>query len=246
MAALLVYAGVKGYKKYQAKKSNLSAGDQNKSRKDRKFISRLGIPSVASANIVPGAEESADDWQPPQYELYEGKASLEPPHYTAPYSPQDVGVPRRTASSPPVMLGITLCESPTTPPSELEGESPVELEGESPFDCGIPDRAELPGDSPVDHISQLTKPAGGEQYLGPMSPAPLHVVKRSSSPLPPPGEEPGMTYSSDEGEDYDENYDSTRRSAYLMVPSSAEELSDFEPPPIPLKSSARKLRVPLS
>lgn len=235
MAAILVYAGVKGYRKYQAKRANSSAGNEKKSRKNRKSISDLVIPSITSANIFPASDETTDDSQPPQYELYEKKASFEPPNYTAPYSLDGIGAPTRTAPPPPVMLGLTLCESPITPTSELDGDSPIDFRSSS--------RSELQGPSPVDRLSQAFETAGDESFAEPMSPAPLHVVKRGSSPLPPLDEEPDMTYSSDESEDCEETHHAPERSTYLEVPKSAEELLDFEPPPIPPKSPARRLRV---
>jgi len=234
MAAILVYAGVKGYQKYQTKKANSSAGSQNKSRKNRKSISSLVIPSVASAHIIPGSEEYSDDLQPPQYALYEKEASFETPYYTAPFSPDSIGIPTRSAPPPPVMLGITLCESPITPTS-VDDNSPVESRSSY--------RSEIQGDSSFDCSNEVFELAGDDPFLEPMSPAPLNVVKRSSSPLPQLHEEPDMTYSSDENEDCEESHRPRERSTYLEVPRSATDLLDFEPPPIPPKSPARKARV---
>jgi hypothetical protein len=241
MAAILVYAGVKGYKKYQAKRCNSTSGEQNKSRKNRKSISSLVLPSVASANIVPGGENFTDDLQLPQYELYEEKASLQPANYTAPYSPDSIRAPTRTAPPPPVMLGLTLCESPVTPSSELESE----LGGDPPIDLRSRNRNHLQSDSLIDRPSDVFVQVldYDEVFPEPLSPAPLHVVKRRSSPLPPPEEELETVYSSDESEEIVRSHRDTEGSTYLEVPMSNEELLDFEPPPIPPKSPARRLRL---
>ena len=235
MAAILVYAGVKSYQKFQTKKANSTAENQKKSRKNRKSISSLVIPSVASAHIIPGYEETMEDSQPPQYELYEEKALFTTPIYTAQYSPDTLGAPTRMAPPPPVMLGLTLCESPVTPTSELDADSEIDFRGSS--------GEELREDCPVYRLSQAFEIASEEPFDEPTSPAPLHVVKRDTSPLPPLDEEPGMTYSSDENEDCDERHRVPERSTYLEVPRSAEQLWYFEPPPIPPKSPARKLRA---
>jgi len=235
MASILVYAGVKGYKKYQLKRANSLAGDQTKSKKNRKSISSLIIPSIASAHIVPGGEEFTSDVRPPQYELYEEKASLESPNYTAPYSPDSLWPPTRSAPAAPVMLGLTLCESPSTPISELDGGSPIEFRSPSP--------SELQGDDPINHSRRVFELAADEQSSGAMSPAPLNVVKRASSPLPPLDDEPDMTYSSDDSEEGEDWHRNSNRAPYLEVPKSAEELLDFDPPPIPARSPARKLRA---
>jgi hypothetical protein len=227
MASILIYAGVQGYKKYQLKRANSTAEHPPKSKRDRKSISSLVIPSVTTAHF-PVIDEKRDDSNLPQYEH---NAHEQPPEYTAPYSPDSIGVPLRTAPLPPVMLGLTLCQSPSTTTNELHGDSlfdfkssqPTELDGQSPRDYSR-EVFELPGDSPVSE---------------PLSPAPLHVVKRGSSPIPPE-----LTFSSDESEDEPEEHrHAPESSSYLQVPESAEELLDFEAPPIPPKSPARKLRV---
>lgn len=223
MAAILVYAGIKGYKKHQLKRTNSSAENQAKSKKNQKSISSLVIPSVTSAHIFPAGEETTVD---SQLQEDEGKASVEPPKYTAQYSPDSIGAPKRAVPPPPIMLGLTLCESPSSPPSGLYGDSPI--------DYLSPHRSELQGGSPIDCSGVVFELVGDE----PLSPAPLHVVKRNSSPLPPE-----LTYSSDESEeDYEEIHHVSERSSYLEVPKSAE-LLDFEPPPIPPKSPARKFRL---
>lgn len=224
MATILVYAGIKGYRKYQLKRASSFAENQTKSKKNRKSISSLVIPSVASAHIFPAGEETTDESQLPEYEE---RASVEPPKYTAPYPPDSVSAPTRAAPPPPVMLGLTLCESPSSPPSELQEDSPI--------DYLSPHRSELQCDSPIDSSSEVFELVGDE----PLSPAPLHVVKRNSSQLIPE-----LTYSLDESEeDYGEIHQVPERSSLLEVPKSGEELLDFEPPPIPPKSPARKLRV---
>jgi hypothetical protein len=227
MASILIYAGVQGYKKYQLKRSNSAAERQSKSKRDRKSISSLVIPTVASAHF-PVINEKEDDSSPPQYEENAPEISFE---YTAPYSPDSIGAPSRAAPPPPVMLGLTLCESPSTPSNELYGDSPIDYKN-------LP-RIELPGDSPLDRTSNVFELHGDEGFSEPLSPAPLHVVKRSSSPLPP-----DLTYSSDESEDeVEEHPHHPGTIPRLQVPDTADELLDFEPPPIPPKSPARKLRV---
>ena len=235
MAAILVYAGVRGYKKYQAKICKTDSRDQNKSRKNRKSISSLVIPSVASANIVPGDEDLTDDLQLPQYQVYEEKASLKPPNYNATYSPDSIHAPTRTAPPPPVMLGLTLCESPVTPSTELDCDSPIDFESYN--------RNQSQFDFPIDCPSNACVLEYDQVFPEPLSPAPLHVVKRGSSPTPPPDEEPKMIYSSDASQEGGQSHCDIEGPTYLEVPMSNKELLDIEPPPIPPKSPARRLRL---
>ena len=221
MASTLIYAGVQGYKKYQLKRSNSAAEHPPKSKRDRKSISSLVIPSVTTAHFQV-IDEKRDDSNLPQYEHNE---------YTAPYSPDSIGVPSRKAPPPPVMLGLTLCESPSTPMNELHGYSLFDFKSSQPSD--------LDGQSPRDYSREVFELPGDSPMSEPLSPAPLHVVKRGSSPMPPE-----LIFSSDESEDEPEEYHhAPESSSHLQVPESAEELLDFEAPPIPPKSPARKLRV---
>jgi hypothetical protein len=224
MATILIYAGVKGYKKYQLKRANSSAELPPKTKKNRKSISSLVIPSVTSANIIP-IHEFTDD---PSLPEYDEKGQGEPPKYTAPYSPDSIGPPTRLPPPPPVMLGLTLCTSPTATASELDGNSSV--------DCLSSVPSELQGDSPIACPGEVFELAGDE-LSEPLSPAPLHVVKRG---LAPPL--PELTFSSDESEEEHEaaHQAPPKSSLLLEVPESVE---DLEPPPIPPKSPRRKLRV---
>jgi len=126
------------------------------------------------------------------------------------------------------MLGLTLCESPATPPDEFDG-----------FFGHTPSQQEVQENCPVYRLSQAFEQAEQEDMEEATSPAPLRVVKRSESPLPPVEEAPEMTYSSDEDESIEELRE---RSNHLQVPESADELLSFEAPPIPPKSPARKSR----
>jgi hypothetical protein len=231
MATILIYAGVKGYKKYQMKRANSSA-EHGKSKKNRKSISSLIAPKVGSAHIFPASEETVDNSQLPGYDE---KAPADLPKYTAPYSPDSIGAPTRTGPPLPGMLGLTLCESPTSPTCELYGDSPIEFRNSS--------LCELQGDAPTDGSSEVFELAGDESFPDALSPPPLHVVKGGSSPLPPLDEGLDMTYSSDESEeDYEERH-AMGRSTYLEIPKSADELFDFEPPRIPRKSLERRSTV---
>ena len=231
MASILVYAGVKGYKKYQMKRANFSTESQTKARKNQKSISSLVIPSIASAHIIPGGEDLTGDGQPPRYELDEKKASFETPYYTASYSPENIEAPTRNAPPPPVMLGLTLCESPITPTSDFDGDSGIDFR--IPMRSGQRDH----------HSSQVFELPSDEASEEPISPAPLHVVKRSLSPLPLLSEEPDMMYSSDESGEFEERSRRIEKYKFLEVPRSPEAPLEFEAPPIPPKSPARRLKV---
>ena len=234
MAALIVYAGVKGYQKYRTKRANSSAGNQNKS-KNEKSISNLVIPSVTSAHIVPGAEELTEDIQPPPYDLSEKAASIESPCYNGSYPSDSKETPGRSPSSEPVMLGLTLCESPITPPGNPDGHFSSDARDFSHSGVQV--------DHLINSSGEIFELAGYEPDPEPMSPAPLNVVKRkSSSILEAPHAEPVMTYSSDESEEYYARPLIPERSKYLEVPKHAEVRSYLEPPPVPRKSPARRLR----
>ena len=227
MASILIYAGAKSYKSYRVKRANSSTERPAKLKRDRKSISSLVIPTVTSAHFRVIDEKANISDLPPCDETSYG----EPPEYTAPQSPGNIGPPSRAPPPAPVMLGITLCESPSTPKTESYGDSGFYFEDCSP--------SELPGNSPIDSSNKVFEVCGDEGFSEPLSPAPLHVVKRGSSPLLPE-----LTYSSDESEEeIEERHRTTQAMSYLQVPGSAKELMDFKPPPIPPKSPARKLRV---
>jgi len=233
MATILAYATIKSYQKLQPKVADFSFGKQKNPRRKRRSISELVIPSIASASVIPGAEfeDATDEKQPHRYELYDEKEFFEPSEqHPALYAQDMIPSPSRLAPPPPVMLGLTFCESPLAPPSELEGDSSY---------FGNSRQYEMEEDSPVYRLSQAFAQAEEEGFYEPASPSPLHVRKRSMSPLPAVDEEPDMTYSSDENEEYGER-NQRRVLTYLEVPGSAKELMDFEPPPIPPKSPARR------
>lgn len=201
MATVLIYAGIKGYKKYKQKKAN-AAENLAKSKEDQLSISS----SMESAHIGPRGGETIDDAQLP---AYEENRSIKTPQYTAPYSPDTVGLPAKMA---------------TTPAVGLYGDSLVDYESSNII--------ELPGDSSFEHSSEVFELAGDESIPEPLSPAPLLVVKRGSSPLPPP-DEVQPTYPSDESEISLGKLHLPQRESLLEVPESAEELLAFEPQPSP-------------
>jgi hypothetical protein len=191
MATLLTLSVVKGYQKYQLKRSSSSTDHSPKAKRDRKSITSLVIPSIAFAHFPliddQNQEESlfihsdekiyedcSDHSAPvPPYSIrapsrapptppfeadptrlgYDEKISECAPKYLA-------SVPSRAPPPPPVMLGITLCHSPSAPPAELSGESGY-------FD--IP-RIELSGDSPADDVFELH----GDEYEEPLSPVAIN------------------------------------------------------------------------
>ena len=203
MAAILIYAGVKSYKKYQKKKKASAENAAN-------LTSTLDIPST---NAV-GFEEALNDEQLP---AYKEKASSLTAHYTAPYSPDDVGAPANLASPSPATPEMNVCE----------------LYGDTPVDNDIENMIELPGDSTFTPSSEVFELAGDDLVAEPMSPAPLHVVKGGSSPLLPHDEESGVSL----------GRHASQRDSCLEIPESPDELLSFEPPAVPSTSTAMDPRV---